>query len=418
MVLSPEEIKEKAQRDALGTGALQPGAPNEPGVQTYPAGQGPSGPGLTRGPIEQRSPAPPPTGPAAGATPAPGGQPRSGGAGNPMQVLEQAGPEQALKTAEVSARAASKSGPTGGAEANKQKQQINQTMAEQGMDPKAGYQQLKDQISSELERQHQAGEIPKKKYTKLKDRWKNIFNVIPEEDMGLFLMDFGLRMMAHSGQGEALGTSIGMAGQGALGGVQARQQAEQEGALKRDQMAHERAVDVAALGRRQPRGADTINTEQGVLVWNETKGTYEELKSPSGETYKPSSLATRAPVDKWKIDQYLRVFPDMGEEEATRRVLGGVTPEAVRQDAERAWAAFMRDADAYITIGGESKRRREVEPGDKQRFMQQTLESFGFGKRQGEGALQQPGERIVRKPPNWTQEEWDEYNELYDRYRQ
>ena len=87
---------------------------------------------------------------------------------------------------------------------------------------------FQDQYLENSDKLLNEGKISKKQHKGLKERWKNIFHIIPKEDMGLFLFDFGLRLMAASQEGGSLAGLVGQAGLGALGGMQARQVAEEE----------------------------------------------------------------------------------------------------------------------------------------------------------------------------------------------
>jgi hypothetical protein len=83
-----------------------------------------------------------------------------------------------------------------------------------------------------LKRANVSGKIDDQQYGELKDKWKGIFNYISRDEMGLFLIDFGLRAMMA---GETMGDlgALGAAGSGALGALQGRRQAaaQQENAL-------------------------------------------------------------------------------------------------------------------------------------------------------------------------------------------
>lgn len=77
---------------------------------------------------------------------------------------------------------------------------------------------------------------------KYKKGWRRIFNHISEDEMGLFLMDFGLRAMMA---GETMGDmgALGAAGSGALGALQGRRQLARENELELQQTAHEIGTD-------------------------------------------------------------------------------------------------------------------------------------------------------------------------------
>lgn len=255
MSISRFDIRNQLNKDIK----LQTGKPAL--VPAPPIGPPGSGPALGGAGAQTMSPAPPAQRTSGASSPASAGS-SNGGAGTskqmtPVDMLTGAEPESVIKAAEVASRATGKSGATDDVEADAKKQKINESMAAQGMDPVEAYTELKDQYLTSLEQKHQAGQIDKKHYTKLTQRWKNIFNVVPKEDMGLFLMDFGLRLAAASAE-NSFGGAFGQAGLGALQGVQQRQQQEEAGALNRDQMAHERAMDMVGMRQTQQR-LDTVN---------------------------------------------------------------------------------------------------------------------------------------------------------------
>lgn len=90
------------------------------------------------------------------------------------------------------------------------------------------------------------------------------------EDWGLFLMDFGMRMMAASGQSNAqTGGSAGMAGAGALQGALGRHAAEQGTARDYNENLQDRALDFAGdrVGRQDKsrEGKNIVWTEKGAF---------------------------------------------------------------------------------------------------------------------------------------------------------
>lgn len=107
-----------------------------------------------------------------------------------------------------------------------QKDKINEMVTEMnGEEPYKSMQDFRDEHLARVKKLVDSKEIPQHTYTGIKERWKNIFNVIPREDMGVFLMDFGFRLMVAAENMEGLG-SLGVAGGGALAAHQGRRQAD------------------------------------------------------------------------------------------------------------------------------------------------------------------------------------------------
>jgi hypothetical protein len=293
--------------------------------------------------------------------------------GSGTDRLKETGPIEGLNIATTSASAISNTGKTAGnKEAAAQKKEMNESMAAQGMSPEAGLKQLIDAEVKELNRLRKANDITPKQHKELKNRWKNIYNIIPKEDMGLFLMDFGFRMMAA---GETMGSAaaIGTAGQGALQGQQMRRQAEEDLTIEDRKQATQTGLrQHTALSR-----PTTLAAGSGYMTYVPGQG-WKRIKDPdTGENVIPSSMLGKPPVDKWKIDWYVKHL-GLTEAEAGRRVLGGVTPEQAMQDGQAAWARFENSSGGTITIRGESYRKRQLPAGAKKMFLDEFLSQFGF----------------------------------------
>lgn len=392
-----------------------------------PIGPPGSGPALASSPgggggalMPQTGPPAPPAQRTSGATsPASAGS-RNGGAGTttPMQMLESSDPESVIKSAEVAARTTSKSGATDDIEADAKKQKINESMAAQGMDPVQAYKELKDQYLTSLESKYQAGQIEKKHYTKLKDRWKNIFNIIPKEDFGLFLMDFGLRLTAASAENSFAG-AFGQAGLGALQGSQERQRFEQAGALNRDQMAHERAMDTtklemegrktSALERYYERGSapQPTATDQGLTYWNPETKQWEFVKDPETGERVYQDFASRGGYngrDAWLMEIGQRAGYD--EQELLPMLLGADPPEERRQKF-RELVLKMKGDSSYVDIDPIiGKRYKDFTREDINAWVEAMMQDeSSASERARRGRIGGGGGRGSGPPPDATPEE-------------
>jgi hypothetical protein len=161
-----------------------------------------------------------------------------------------------------------------------QKLQMNNNMSAQGADPEKGIQALYKERMKIYDAARAKGDLTKEHHTALKDRWKNIFNIVPKEDMGLFLMDFGFRaMMAGETMGDA--AAIGAAGAGALAGSQGRRQKAVDDEIADSDRAMEGALDtykaesdrMTSEASRTNAAANTVRADaigggyQGEKVW-------------------------------------------------------------------------------------------------------------------------------------------------------
>lgn len=442
---TPEELAERRrQMDAVnsigGGGGAAPQqmaalAPDQ--AQTYPEGAKP-GPGL-----QTSTPSPSGGNATEGGTPVPDGANGSqdGGVdlikdrGTPDQMIDkmpagelESSIERSItavangQTPAVEGALPSESDPDMQAAAIiSQKDKVNKTMEAVGGKPETALEQLRDKRLAEYERMHNEGLIDKNVHTKLRDRWKNIFNIIPKEDMGLVLMDFGFRaMMAGETMGSA--AALGAAGSGALAGVQQREKDEYGRKVEQFNMADEGArEDLGAL----EKAPDTINTEEGIYKWDAETQRYVAVTDPeTGEKLQPSSTAVRPPADKWQIDQWMSAFPGMTEQEATRRAMSGVTPEQARLQAEASFDRAFSSGEMFIPGKGRVKAR-DVTDAQREAYIEQRVRGYGYngsdggalsdgGGGGGGGGLADPEQRATDKPTGMSASDWKEYNAMWD----
>lgn len=180
--------------------------------------------------------------------------------GTPDQVIQNMDPDLLVKTVEQSAKAASsESGETGKhSDTPEKKKQANELLKSQGADPSKSIKQMEKEFMASAKKRRDEGEITAEHYTGLKDRWKNIFQIIPKEDFGLFLMDFGMRAMMASETMGSMG-AIGAAGSGALEASRGRGQAKTDVAIADQEAARKGALETykAESGRMQAEASQT-----------------------------------------------------------------------------------------------------------------------------------------------------------------
>lgn len=223
------------------------------------------------------------------------------------------------------------------------------------------YEGFKKRMNAKNDEDYAAGKITKQQHKGIKNRWKNIFNVVPEEDFGLFLMDFGLRMMAYSGQGEAFGTSFGLAGQGALGGVQERDRYEQglamdrQGlAMDREKMANDEAWRMTQLAMRPPNYIDTMS---GMYEAPPGGGALTPVTNEKGEHLIGASSYNR-PYSKQAYEEQLKGMVDedgkriFSDRDVAYIVAGQQTDIDYAARLRLAANAAIRAGDYGMLVGG------------------------------------------------------------------
>lgn len=244
--------------------------------------------------------------------------------------------------------------------------------------------QMQDTIYKSLEVANTTGRIDNKTHTGLKNRWKNIFNYIGEDEMGLFLIDFGLRaMMAGEGMGDL--AAIGAAGSGALGALQGRRQAAVEDERARQQLAREGALDQYGAESQRMSAAGSLMSGQAAMQ-----------RADASQGYQGK--------DAFLLDYYRSL--GMGEDEIRSRMLGGnsyeETYDIVADDVEKAYL----DAVENAPVGNTTIGARPVKVGGKEMYWHQLSDpqvraqlaaeitrermrrrSQGMGGASGDGAL-------------------------------
>ncbi len=236
---------------------------------------------------------------------------------------------------------------------------------------------------------------------------------LKREDWGLFLMDFGMRMMAASGAWNAqLGGAAGQAGAGALQGMLGRQAGEQERTDTYNEELRGSALDIAKTQRESEETQRKAERDPKNVLWtskgalNMQTGEYmrEDPDDPKSGILQPGmqpgagNKLYAAQVGAQAIKDSL-MAGGLSEEEAQSlgdRMSYGGAPDPAKYYTEVA-SAFDRLAEkAGIRdkIPGTDIRWRDASPEDKDRWVRQQVhayERFIRGNRGQEAALTQPG---------------------------
>jgi hypothetical protein len=259
--LPQEEDQQQALVDSSAPMATQP--TNMTGLQQQ---QPPPISGSSGGALAGQPPVPAqaPGGPDPAQTPAPaqGGPDLTKDRGTPDKMLRTQWRDNAESLAEMQENIANKMEKAANNRVSKaQAQELTESMKAQGADPSKAVADNLKMAEEEIDHTVKIGEKNKKWGNKIKKRLRNVYKRIPEDEMGLFLMEFGMRAMMA---GETMGTmgALGAAGSGAMSSLQGRQQAEEDRALAADKYANEQGLaEFGALTDRQTADAATMTAE-------------------------------------------------------------------------------------------------------------------------------------------------------------
>lgn len=326
----------------VGRSPDQQGAnyPADGGAETYPMGAKP-GPGLEVSDVG-------------------GGQAAGSGfdvekdrgpAGTTVQRKAQENPEAIVKAAEEAMHTATST--VGNKDDNAA--QLQELSKKLGVTGKT-LEQLTEQFLVGGDRSVQDGITDAKHYTKLKDRWKNVFQFIGKDEMGLFLIDFGMRAMMA---GESMGTmgALGAAGSGALGALQGRRRQSYE-----DEIAMRDKAGESALEQYK---AESGRMEAGAAV----------KRADTDKEYKDSLTESRdAGYRGEKVFMQDRLRAEgVPEDEINSLLLGDLSPEEkvtrIVENLQKKQLASPYDTDPIT-----GKEYGEMGRADMERYAMELLE--------------------------------------------
>lgn len=327
--------------------AAQAAEPSQPSMSTPPFAPPVEAPVTAATGVIQRPAAggtkrgPPIAAPSAGA-------PQPGGA----MAVQDIDPEIGIKVARESAEAARNTSPEDKARVN---ESLEDTFGPGSVEQ--AYNDLLKRITAGRETRAED-----------EDEGKFSFKKMTKEDKGLFLMDFGMRLMAHSGQWNSqLGGAIGEAGIGALGGEMDRQaqaferdEARRLGDLEQQRSDEDLALELTDMATGSvARGENILRTAQG--YFDTTTGDF--VRSPDGTVLQPHSYyggggagGGRPSAKTEFANQLIRIgWP---EQAAFSVAAGSRTPERVADDAARMWDQLEAKGDIkYYDVPGQGQVR-------------------------------------------------------------
>jgi hypothetical protein len=339
---NPEERDRLRQQAAALEQAQAPQPSMAAPTMGMPAGGGPALQGAP--PAANGALSSPPAGQAVAGTPPVLPQtaaPQAGGAAPPQQgktiqqYMEEQDPDTVIDTMEQSVKAVQ-------ATAEKSPeviQQVNTESEKAGITVVGLKEDFEQQFYDSLKARRDASKPPKYSETEWKKRWKNIYNIIPEDQMPLFLMDFGLRMLAASGSGQGdVFSDIGMAGSGALAGLQERQAAEQQQITEDSKAATEYATTMTDLTMKEKEANQITEDklvvgEDGVALYDSGDGMGLQPVTVNGKALKIDPAMRRGRAgNQYAVEIQKQMLESVGytEREAVDMINGAPTDAEIR----------------------------------------------------------------------------------------
>lgn len=313
-------------------------------------------------------------------TPLSGGEPPAGAEppaqAGPPQIKEkpnefiagqiQKNPDAITDLVETSARVANET-------AKNSDDNAAQLKALSGPEAKKSIEELQKIAMDSLKVANTTGTLPAKHYKKLKSRWRNIFKYIGEDEMGLFLIDFGLRaMMAGDTANTDLG-ALGQAGMGALGALQGRRQAAVDQQNAMTAQSREMAIDQYKAESERMRA-------QGALMSGEAAKTRANAPGASG---------AYAGEKVWMTDFFRKAgWSDQQIADYFSKAKGSA---ARRQDLTDALLSRISRANSFDKDPDTGKKWSEFGPEDIQNWVDGVLAAE---QARTQGALPPPGQPV------------------------
>lgn len=341
----------------------------------------------------------------------------------PVQMVERMDPLSIEDTLESSKEAVTNTGKSNPQAAK----QAEAALTLKGVDVESAFYDLRDNMMDAAAKRKDGRKSKVYNETEFKKRWKNIFNVIPRDQMGLFLMDFGMRMMAASMQpGNAL-VHMGMAGSGALAGAQGRQQLEEERALKAEETASKDAAGVIgmqqqqqAIGidqkraeieeqRRLDEAKDRALTKPNDVIWTTEGGMVDRGNGPelqydkNGKPIQPNLRASGGGQNgPFQFEMMYQSLLKVGysPRQAMDLIQGSPTEGEARLAFSKIFDSEASDGTRAIPPGGQqAKRLRDFTASERKAYIDSRVNEVTGG---GQGALSGVSNDAPQRPANWN----------------
>lgn len=251
----------------------------------------------------------------------------------------QSNPDALLAAAEQSVEAIANVNANSNEESSSQMRQMARLVEGQGVVIKPTFEEMRDKVEMGLRHNVEAKRMTEAEARKARKGWRKIFNTIHEDEMGLFLIDFGLRaMMAGEEMGDV--AALGAAGSGAMGALQGRRQTEIDAETALTAEAHKRTVEqMDAESGRMTSEAQTVTAAARATTAKNANRPYSGLQ-------------------KFQLDLARKVGAAQGrsstqiEDEMLRFFMGEESDPAQRQYWQKHFGDMVQAAKKESQFGG------------------------------------------------------------------
>ncbi len=219
---------------------------------------------------------------------------------------------------------------------------------------------VRDREIARAEAALEKGDATEDEVKQLKFAWENIFNILPKEDFGMALLQFGAAtLMASETMGDAGALGAGVAA--FAGGITERKRYRDATALQQEE-----------LDRTPP---ETLSTTGGLLEWKD--GDWQAMTDDEGQPRHEFSSGNRPYADQVKLQQLKQAFPGMSEQMLSVMAYLNVNPWEEQAKAVDSFEQAMRNG--YVFIPGKGRvSAREITDADKQNYINAYVQDI-FG---------------------------------------
>lgn len=257
-----------------------------------------------------------------------------------------------------------------------QKREINKVLQSKGIDVAKAYDEWAEKLG---------------KQTEFKTK-------LSKEDKGLFLLEFGLRMMTASATHGGL-EAAGMAGMGTLQSYQADQDARRKNDLANRELGQKGAQQMVGLElenarldlSRQPRGSDVLADEQGFAFFVGPDGSPQFLTDEQG--------------NRVKLDPNMRGRLGGGQLSVFQQKLDAFLQTHSGGDPSKITPKMRMDALAFAG-SGMTQAQLQQEAAFRAEAARRPLSTSG-------GIAIPPGGTTPKPLMAWTKEEWNRWEDEY-----
>lgn len=207
-------------------------------------------------------------------------------------------------------------------------------------------------------------------------------------DWGLFLMDFGMRMMANSGQYGA-GMAAGMAGTDAMAGMMGRRTTEQENIAKRNEAKRDTAMTFAEEGVKMDTERSALGQDKKGVIWTD-KGAYslitgKYIKGPEGGVLQPGmEPGANNKATARTVSQEALIGAGLDPKVAARIAQGGAPePAELQFEFGKQFDKMQESASVISNMPGTKTKWKDASFADRQAWIDRRVNSIYPANAQG-----------------------------------